>query len=88
MASARKRSVLVAGVLALAAIVAGVRFLRPNAHASAGNLGELTAVWAREKTPTKAPLRAVTGPSAAPGVPALAVGDDGVVLMRDPDARS
>lgn len=85
MASARKRSVLVAGVLAVAALVAGVRILRPNARASAANLGELTSVWSREKTPTTSPLRAVTGPSAEPGVPALAVGDDGVVLMRGPD---
>ena len=85
MASARKRSVLVASVLALAALVAGVRLLRPRARAPEANLGELTSVWSREKTPTKSPLRAVTGPSAEPGIPALAVGDDGVVLMRAPD---
>ena len=83
--SHRKRTALIGGACALlvAALAGGSWTFRScERSVPADGKPHLTVVWSRETSPTKVALHGLSAPSTTSGLPPIAVGDDGVVLMR------
>jgi hypothetical protein len=84
-----KRRRIVGAIAALAVVVANAAvllFRRPARTLPADGNAHVSAVWARETVPGTSSLHAVWIDERNEGVSPVAVGDDGVILMRGENA--